>query len=352
MKNTRIEWTGTPIPGTDIVAPGYTFNPWIGCTNAEAEDKRRGWTPDGWGKGKPRKRTSVAYWRQPERWNERLHWCYDCGEFVDAPDGICRCTGLTSPSLTPNVFCGSLCDILDPEVPIQQLADALDVIRRTTHLRWLLLTKRPELFPGTINSLVERQEWEDEDNASEFGFWLHAWNCGNPPDNVAIGTSVEDQQRADERIPALLRIPARYRFLSLEPLLGPVDLREWLPHHRNCTCGTCYGRAFRRDQIDASLLDWIIIGGESGPQARPCTVEWVRSLVRQGKDAGTKVFVKQLGAHVVDPNCVSAAVLPSDTWWPSGVECIECDRRMVLRHPKGGDTAEWPEDLRVREYLS
>lgn len=329
MSLTKIEWTGTPIPGTDIIAPGYTFNPWIGCTKvspgcancyAEAEDKRRGWTLYGWGPGRRRTRTSAQYWRQPLLWNERQYW-WEQGErwtqeHCDVP----------GPFL-PNVFCASLADWLDPEVPAQWLADLLAVIRLTPNLRWLLLSKRPELWIERM-TLAIGSDLRREAHGKEYNDWLSAWTRGNHPSNVAVGTSVEDQQRADERIPHLLRTPARWRFLSLEPLLGPVAIptRALMG---GCGCGHCQDTQWPCS-APLARIHQLIIGGESGPHARPCNVEHVRSLVRQGNSAVVPVFVKQLGAKPYDPSY-------GDVW--------QLDDR------KGVDPAEWPEDLRVREYL-
>lgn len=146
--------------------------------------------------------------------------------------------------------------------------------------------------------------------------WMEGprWWSSAPLPNVWLGTSVEDQAAADTRIPQLLMCPAAVRFLSVEPLLGPVDLDF-------CGCPRIHAGGH------LSGLDWVIVGGESGPGARPCDVEWVRSIVRQCKAAGVPVFVKQLGAK------------PSD-----GNEGIK------LRSRKGSDPSEWPEDLRVREW--
>jgi protein gp37 len=131
-----------------------------------------------------------------------------------------------------------------------------------------------------------------------------------PPRNVWLGVSVEDQQRADERIPRLCNTPAAVRFLSVEPLLGPVELRF------------------------LHLIQWVIVGGESGHGARPCNVAWVRSIVRQCKAAGVSCFVKQLGSRRFD------------SFYRAGV----ADQRVTLRDRKGGDPEEWPEDLRVRDF--
>lgn len=148
----------------------------------------------------------------------------------------------------------------------------------------------------------------------------HAW----PLSNVWIGASCEDQQRADERIPHLLQAPAAVRFLSCEPLLGPVDLSQFIFPKPGTDA-----RAYER-QPDPGL-HWVIVGGESGGDSRPCQINWVRSIVGQCKTAGVACFVKQLGANaVVDASAVAR-------------------ERLKLRDRKGGDIEDFPSDLRVRE---
>ena len=204
-----------------------------------------------------------------------------------------------------------------------------------------------------------------------------------PLPNVWLGTSVENQQTADERIPHLLRVPAAVRFLSMEPLLGPIKLDpSWLPHRFNrepsCDhCEVCVGRdgwQNVRPDTHGPFIDWVIVGGESGPGARPCQVEWIRDIVRQCKAAGVKCFVKQLGAFVVDRNDAGFEA-ENETWaegpdkgkptnpkaWPTPVDVIHdldgtrdgyqgAPVRVALIDRKGGDWSEWPDDLRVREF--
>lgn len=314
--NSKIEWTD------------HTFNPWIGCTKvspAESEDKRRGWTADGWGKGKPRKRTSAAYWKQPLKWNL---FPYICGSgthrFAD-PDCLgnpwcCEC-GSAITLKRPRVFCASLADWLDDEVPIEWLADLLALIHATPNLDWLLLTKRLENFMQRTNEVICHHLKARNVFPGDFCHWLEGWRRrGELPQNVWIGTSVEDQQRAEERIPKLLEIPARIRFLSCEPLLGSADLREHIG-----------------SGLDVGLprIDWVIVGGESGAGARPCFTNWVRDIVAQCGAAGVAVFVKQLGSK---PVCQSKF----DT----------IAFRKTMRDRKGGDLADFPSDLRVREFPS
>lgn len=172
-----------------------------------------------------------------------------------------------------------------------------------------------------------------------------------PLPNVWLGVSVENQAAADERIPHLLRTPAAVRFLSCEPLLGPVDLRHIRPAQKpeaamrpvtgevveaNCLSGDCI-TSLGFGYSGGPTVSWVIVGGESGPGARPCNIEWVRSVVRQCQAAGVPVFVKQLG---------------SQPEFGAG-ECVrwaDAGPTQRLRDKKGGDIAEWPADLRVREF--
>lgn len=165
-----------------------------------------------------------------------------------------------------------------------------------------------------------------------------------PLPNVWLGVSVEDQCSADERIPELLATPAAVRFLSCEPLLGPVDLGHL---YGGVSIGKAvdvtvdalagryaaawHGRRTQPGPLDSacSHVDWVIVGGESGPGARPCDIAWVRNLVRQCKAAGVPAFVKQLGADPI--------MEPGPLPWP-------CEDRA------GRDPAEWPPDLRVRAW--
>lgn len=156
-----------------------------------------------------------------------------------------------------------------------------------------------------------------------------------PLPNVWLGVSVEDRRSRNDRIRELERTPAAVRFLSCEPLLE--DLGDLA--------------------LEGTGIRWVIVGGESGPGARPCDVAWVRSLVEQCRAAGVPAFCKQLGAHVLDRNDAGFDGDDGDAW-PADT-CVEHDEvdtgfqgapvRVRLRDRKGGDPAEWPEDLRCRE---
>ena len=165
-----------------------------------------------------------------------------------------------------------------------------------------------------------------------------------PLEGVWLGVSVENQATADERIPLLLQTPAAVRFLSVEPLLGPMDLTPWLGGFTKFTDSDGY----RYTHDHAQPIGWVIVGGESGPGARPCDLAWIRSVVAQAKAAGVPCFVKQLGARpfiasVRDEMHAHPRTFDADLVPGAGAY-------LRLRDRKGGDPAEWPEDLRVREF--
>jgi protein gp37 len=158
-----------------------------------------------------------------------------------------------------------------------------------------------------------------------------------PLPTVWLGVSTEDQRRADERIPDLLSTPAAVRFVSAEPLLGPIDFNNI---DNDGVTGLC---TLEKGPIG---LDWIVVGGESGPNARPMQREWAESIVRQCRDAGVSVFVKQLGAAYVDEkNGVAGAALRVS-------EDVSDLISRRLRNRKGADMDEWPQSLRIREMPS
>lgn len=268
-----------------------TFNPWIGCSKVSpgcehcyAEtlmDTRYGRVR--WGKRQPRSRTSEANWKLPLRWNH------------DAAENIARITNFhelpAGVIKRPRVFCASLADWLDDEVPAEWLVDLLALIRATPQLDWLLLTKRPQNWRARLtaafDSLADRRDMP-------LAAWIAVWlGGGGVPENIWIGTTVEDQTRADERIPELLKIPARVRFLSCEPLLGPVNLVQ-----AEALFTDLNGRIALNPPNSTgffALINWVICGGESGPGARPMHPAWSRSLRDQCAAAGVPFLFKQFG---------------------------------------------------------
>lgn len=293
-ENSKIEWTD------------HTFNPWKictpvspGCKNCYAAALAKRW---GWGeykKGVPRQLTGDANWREPLKWNaiaDSFRECPSCGRRDHMAESCPLCGTLTIPA-RQRVFCASLSDWLDDEVPTEWRARLLNLIYQTPHLDWLLLTKRPQNWKGLIIEAVGRLTID---------YWVYEWIGGKAPSNIWMGTTVEDQTRAEERIPQLLQIPAKVRFLSCEPLLGAVDIRNGIG-----------------SGIDVGLprVNWVICGGESGPEARPMNPDWARSLRDQCLQAHVPFFFKQWGEWVrnsdIHSGCPVSQIVPFGDGDPS-----------------------------------
>lgn len=250
-ENSKIEWTD------------HTFNPWEGCQKvspgcdhcyAETRNARfAGGQSVNWGAGAPRRRTSAANWRKPLAWNS-AH-----AEFF------------TKHGRRQRVFCASLADVFDNAVDPAWRADLLELIDLTPSLDWLLLTKRV----GNVAAMLPTG-------------WLEA----HP--NVWLGASIVNQTEADRDIPKLLALPARVRFLSMEPLLGAVDLRLQRAA-KEADRQDLDGYCSHITTAAGAGLHWIIVGGESGPNARPMHPEWARGLRDQCDRAGVRFLFKQWG---------------------------------------------------------
>lgn len=232
-KNSSIEWTH------------HTFNPWWGCAKvspacrycyAETWAKRVG--QGVWGASAPRRFFSDRHWKEPLRWNSEAE---ESGQ-------------------RRRVFCASMADVFERRSELKEPREALwHLIDKTPWLDWLLLTKRPQ----NIEHMVP---------------WSDTW-----PSNVWLGTTVENQNWAEKRLPLLLKHRAAVRFLSCEPLLGSIDLSSWIkPNQSEGLHG----------------IDWIIAGGESGPHSRPMHPAWARSLRDQASNAGVAFHFKQWGHWV------------------------------------------------------
>lgn len=284
--NTKIEWAD------------HTFNPWIGCTKvgpgcdncyakAEFDDRRHRAT---WGAGQPRSRTKT--WSDPVRWNKQHEAFY------------------AAHGRRQRVFCASLADVFDNEVPTEWRIDLLNLIIKTPHLDWLLLTKRignamAMLDEALIAATKGLFSWQSGGGYKRFG-------------NVWIGATIVNQAEADRDVPKLLAVPAAKRFLSMEPLLGPV---------------TVFDLDSPIDVPDGmkSPLDWVIVGGESGPNARPMHPDWARSLRDQCVAVGVPFLFKQWGEWIDDDN-IDSANLPTPQISDPGEHFHECDH---------GTTSSW-----------
>lgn len=168
------------------------------------------------------------------------------------------------------IFVCSMGDLFHEYVPFPWINEVFSVIQRCTHHRFMVLTKRPERMRNYISKILQFRGWPESDI---------------PFPNVWMGITAETQRRADERIPVLLEIPAARRFVSVEPMLGPVDLFQWLGGDRQIKAPHKFNGG----------LDWVICGGETGPGARPLHPDWVRSLRDQCQAAGVPFFFKSWG---------------------------------------------------------
>ena len=266
-KNSHIEWTH------------HTFNPWWGCQKVSpacdhcyAELWAKRMSHNLWGTNSPRRFFSDSHWREPLKWNEEA-----------------RLSGHHN-----RVFCASMADVFEHRTDLHsQRLRLWELIDNTPCLDWLLLTKRPQ-------------------NIARIAPWGTNW-----PANVWLGTSVENQALAEKRLPFLLKNPARVRFLSCEPLLGPLDLRPWL----------------RKDGFYP--IDWIIAGGESGGASRPMHPDWVKSLLYQCQDFEIPFHFKQWGqwAPAQHQGSVGARVIELANERP--VEMIRSSKKLAGRILEG-----------------
>jgi protein gp37 len=308
---TAIQWTDR------------TFNPWWGCSRvspacrfcyADRDARRYGF--DIWRRKGPRRMLSDGNWQRPVKWDREAR----------------------EAGVPAKVFCASMADVFEDH---PQVADARkrlwDLIDETPWLIWQLLTKRIE-------------------NVAKMAPWGDSW-----PANVWLGTSVESQRFADERIPELLAVPAAVRFLSCEPLLGPVDIgmpedhsghaRDWAGDRWEYECLDCSdaaeGTSVRWTTPSGPCVNWLICGGESGPKARPSDPAWFRSLRDQCQRSAIPFFMKQLGewrplrnGEYPPPGRTRTIGRPGGIPGP-----------ILVRHGgHNGDPATWPADLRVREF--
>ena len=241
-QDTKIEWAH------------HTFNPWIGCSKvsegckncyAETIDKR--WGRNNWGKDATRTRTSAQTWQNPLNWNRKA-----------ARAGI-----------RYRVFCASLADVFEAREDLVDIREELFLLMEfTPHLDWLVLTKRPE----HIMNMVPRK-------------WLDNW-----PAHVWIGTTVENQEQADKRIPILLQVPAAVRFLSCEPLLSELMI---VHHLKDLSAKQVAGKPAH----ELRGIQWVICGGESGHNARPMNPEWASLLQQQCFVCRVPFLFKQWGEY-------------------------------------------------------
>jgi protein gp37 len=323
-----------------------TFNPWWGCQKVSpacdhcyAERDAKRFTPGRvlWGVGSERRTFGDARWQAPLKWaKQSFVECMGCGwrgasgelrrksglpGFDRDPGPMAICGQCLAPLLKEarrRVFCASMGDWLDLDAPLDEFVRLLDTIRRTPELDWLLLTKRI----GNWRKRMEQASASITDRVL-FG-WVRAWLNGDAPANVVLMATVINQEEADRDVVKLLAIPARRRGLSIEPMLGPIDLTldslvcTLCPHCAENGADPDTGtvehcrRCEWTGKSDEWGIDWVIAGGESGPHARPAHPDWFRSLRDQCAAAGVAFHFKQHGEWLPTEFCDDkAAMLPS-----------------------------------------
>lgn len=316
---TNIEWTDTtwnPIRGCSRVSPG--------CLNCYAERQAIRQSAPG-----------KAYHGLVQITNGRPQWT---GKVDFDEERLLEPLSWKTPR---RVFVNSMSDLFHDEVTDDQRDHIFAVMALTPQHTYQVLTKRTErmmqyfsgFFDGRVHeslahlrsAFIGRQAGLV--HQARTGMPVLEWS-GLPLPNVWLGTSVENQKYADERVPFLLQTLAAVRFISAEPLLGPIDLTS-LPSASGIGryLDSLSNAGVDPGALISSKLDWVICGGESGPGARPCNTEWLESIVNQCREAKTPCFVKQLGSHVIQ----------------GGERRKKADR-------KGGDVDEWPHEIRVREF--
>jgi protein gp37 len=260
MQNSKIEWCD------------HTANFWSGCTKVSpacahcyAETLAKRFPHFGqWGEGKPRAWHGKNAIKDLRRYN--------------------KVAGCFPMNPRPRVFINSLSDWLDDEVPVEWLVELLEAIHICRNLDFLLLTKRPQNFLPRMQAALQTDKAR---TSMQLGCQIANWITGHRWKNVWIGTTAENQEWADKRIPLLLDIPASIRFLSCEPLLGPLDLTPLIVGEGSLMHVATNSRM--------AGIHWIICGGESGPHARPMHPKWARTLRDQCAQADVPFFFKQWG---------------------------------------------------------
>lgn len=309
---TKIEWTEAtwnPVRGCERVSAG--------CMNCYAEAMASRFS----GRGQPYAGLATRTRRGNPRWT---------GEVGLVPEHLLKPVRWQRPR---RIFVNSMSDLFWKKIPDAYIAAVFGAMAHAPHHTFQVLTKRPnaagrwfdwlKLVSDEIDvsparyCLDQLRQHVPESDQRRVEIDMHSARLDGtwPLPNVWIGTSVEDQATADERIPLLAHVPTAIRWISLEPMLGPVDLM--------------------RDDVEIHLidyLDWVVIGGESGPKARPCDVLWIHEVVKACRVVGfCPVFVKQLGSNVV-----------------------AAGERVKLKDRKGGNIDEWSDasiaTISVREY--
>jgi len=344
---TNIEWTDE------------TWNPVVGCSRVSAGCDHC-YAMGVAHRGMSLQHRGLTKFRPKDAARPGVDWT---GEVRTVPEALSKPLHWRKPR---KVFVNSMSDLFHAQVPFEFIAAVFGVMLMASHHTYQVLTKRPdrmlEFFSWVGDRSLDYQEWcrrmmirnqfrispqpavslcveaatRAGVTAPHLASATRAYDTW-PARSVHILVSVEDQATADERIPLLLQTPAALHGVSYEPALGPVDFSPWLRCGGSSPALDASGYELERGSPPRSMLDWIVIGGESGPGARPFDLAWARCTIADCRAAGVPAFVKQLGAR------------------PIG-ERLDGDGRASVNDPlpltdsKGRDMNEWPEDLRVREW--
>ena len=321
-------------------------------------------------------------WRLAHNPNPKVHNAY-FGTVDKLPSGKLVWSGIIRPLPErldwplkwrgfKRIFVCSQADLFHPKVPNEFIAAAFGVMAVCPQHTFQVLTKHPgrmrsffEWVAGQQNGAAETCAWEARHVPGVSG-WQHDEPVEWPLPNVWIGVTVEDQRRAEERIPELLRTPAAKRWLSVEPMLEAINLRQsWVDYLEGWTaeqvcCGRRRGGECCGDpdaqQVQTERIDWVVCGGESAQtraNTRPFAIEWARDLMQQCRAASVPFFMKQLGT--------------APTWrghsgpgehWPADTTKNDTGHGYFAIMPPVGkgsrykfhDPEHWPEDLRVQEF--
>lgn len=326
--NTHIEWTDAtwnPITGCTLVSDGcrHCYAATLAATRLKHHPSRAGLArinAAGEAKFTGEVRLNEKWLDQPLRWRKQRH-----------------------------IFVCAHGDLFHESVPNEWIDRVFSVMALAPQHTFQVLTKRPDRMREYVKAqseIIERGEFLGSSLASAarnasraFGHlaWMnaplsvHGW----PLPNVWLGTSIEDQDTADDRIPHLLATPAAVRFVSAEPLLGPVDLRivqaRGSSRVQNCVTGRSFSKTSLERLPDGPRIDWLIVGGESGPHARPMHPDWVRSMRDQCQSAGVPFFFKQWGE-----------------WFPYGEVDASGNQNSVTLGERTGFWHEWQDCFSVR----
>src|SRR6185312_668084 len=332
--NSSIEWTDAtwnPTRGCSRVSPGCGGAADVGGCYADRQAYRFS------GPGMPYEGL-VRLGKQGPRWT---------GDVRLVPEKLVEPLRWTNPR---RVFVNSMSDLFHETLSNKEIASIFGVMAACPHHTFQVLTKR-------ASRMREWFDWLDAENPTAEGKIMRCFGAACerlrdedglfrgaagrmvtrrvarawPLPNVWIGVSAEDQQRAEERVPELLRVPAAVRFVSFEPALGPINFAPWIGavedegdgHCVRCRVGHELYEEYQCPPGFGPFLNWVIVGGESGPGARPFDVAWARSVVTQCRAAGVACFVKQLGAN------------------PYAYQLGDVSRLPQLVARKGGDWSEW-----------